>query len=258
MTSTYPCSPSSAATSEAPFSCVSRTSAPPGRRAVARVAYQSVGLTAVDERDVGLPVDDVPRQGRDLVGADVRRVRDDEVPAFTGEPREEIVAPELDRRRPCAPRSRGRARARPPTRRCRSRARPGCSSAIASAIAPDPVPTSSTLGASAPSSSARQRSTTVSVSGRGMSARRSTASVSRRKPHSPRTYWSGSPDALRVTSARAAVELVSGQGTVEVHVELDPVDSEDVPQQALGIEPRPLGPLRRRDARPSDAARRRS
>ena len=96
MTSAYPCSPSSAATSDAPFSCVSRTSAPPGRRAAAASRTRALGLPAVDERDVGLPVDDVPRQRRDLDGPDVRRVRHDQVPAFAGEPCEEIVAPELD------------------------------------------------------------------------------------------------------------------------------------------------------------------
>ena len=53
------------------------------------------------------------------------------------------------RRRRGPPRRRSRARARAPPRRRRSPspARPGCSSAIASAIAPEPVPTSSTAGA---------------------------------------------------------------------------------------------------------------
>src|SRR6185436_12389851 len=89
---------------------------------------------------------------------------------------------------------------------------PGCSSASASATAPDPAPTSRTRGASSPSSSVRQRSTRVSVSGRGMSARPSTRSVRRRKPHSPRTYWSGSPSALRRTSARASSSSATDSG----------------------------------------------
>ncbi len=76
---------------------------------------------------------------------------------------------------------------------------PGCSSAIASAIAPLPVPTSSTRGRSLPAIRTRQRSTTISVSGRGTSTRASTCSVSRRNPHSPRTYASGSRAARRST-----------------------------------------------------------
>ena len=64
---------------------------------------------------------------------------------------------------------------------------PGCSSAIESAIAPLPVPTSTTRGASSPAIAASARSTTISVSGRGTSARASVCSVSRRKPQSPRT-----------------------------------------------------------------------
>src|SRR5262249_17913392 len=41
---------------------------------------------------------------------------------------------------------------------------------------------------------------TTSVSGRGISARRSTFSTSRRKPHSPSTYCSGSRRARRSTN----------------------------------------------------------
>ena len=50
-----------------------------------------------------------------------------------------------------------------------------------------PTPTSRTRGSLRPARRARHRSTTISVSGRGTSARRSVVSVSRRKPHSPRT-----------------------------------------------------------------------
>src|SRR5439155_1415051 len=76
------------------------------------------------------------------------------------------------------------------------------SDAIASAIAPLPVPTSRTRGAVTPSISASARSTTISVSGRGTSARESMRSVSLRKPHSPRMYASGSRRPRRSTSAR--------------------------------------------------------
>ena len=60
---------------------------------------------------------------------------------------------------------------------------PGCSSAIASAIAPLPVPTSRTRGSARPAIRARQRSTTISVSGRGTSTRRSTRE--REPPEAP-------------------------------------------------------------------------
>ena len=62
-------------------------------------------------------------------------------------------------------------------------ARSGRSSFSASAIAPEPVPTSATR---APSGSDSAASTTCSVSGRGTSTRGSTASSIVRKPFSPR------------------------------------------------------------------------
>src|SRR3954447_25257444 len=74
------------------------------------------------------------------------------------------------------------------------------SSFSASAIAPEPTPTSRIRGRSTPSASASARSTRVSVSGRGTSARASVFSVSRRKPHSPRTYASGSRASRRTSS----------------------------------------------------------
>ena len=52
-----------------------------------------------------------------------------------------------------------------------------------------------------PSSSARHRSTTISVSGRGISARAVDRSVSRRKPHSPRMYATGSCRSRRASAA---------------------------------------------------------
>ena len=64
----------------------------------------------------------------------------------------------------------------------RRHSRTGMLAAIASAIAPDPVPRSSTRGAGSPARSARQRSTTISVSGLGTSAR---ASVFRSDAGSP-------------------------------------------------------------------------
>ena len=78
----------------------------------------------------------------------------------------------------------GRPRARRATRRSRSRARRGCSSAIASAIAPLPGPDVEHARRLDDSRmSARQRSTTTSVSGRGTRTRAST--VQRQPPESP-------------------------------------------------------------------------
>ena len=161
------------------------------------------------------------------------------------------------RRARCARRSRARARAPPRRRRSPVTRAPGCSSAIASAIAPQPVPTSSTRGASSPSSSARHRSTTTSVSGRGMSARRSTVSVSRRNPHSPSTYWSGSRAARRATSSRTPSSSRAVERPVEVHVELDPLHPERVREQQLRVEPRRLRSRRARCSAASAAAPRR-
>ena len=94
----------------------------------------------------------------DLVRRHVRRVRDDEVERPV-EPREQLALDELD----AAGRSPRRSRAATASasgRRVRSgHAAPGCSSAIASAIAPDPVPMSSTVGSARSASSSRQRST---------------------------------------------------------------------------------------------------
>ena len=59
----------------------------------------------------------------------------------------------------------------------------------------------------------------------GSSARGSTVSVSRRKPHSPRTYWSGSRrPAARRARARASSSAWR-QRPVERHVELDPLEA---------------------------------
>ena len=89
-----------------------------------------------------------------------------------------------------------------------------------------------------------------------MSARRSTVSVSRRKPHSPRTYWSGSRAARRPTSARAASSSRRLERAVELHVEIDPRDAERVREEQLGVEPRRVRSVRREVLRraPQDVA----
>ena len=65
---------------------------------------------------------------------------------------------------------------------------------------PVPVPTSTIIGLPIflTVSDLRTKSTSNSVSGRGMSARESTLSVSLRKSHWPRMYWMGSPWATRL------------------------------------------------------------
>ena len=213
-----------------------------GTQGRARVPHQSLGLPAVDERDVGLPVDDVRRQGRDLAGMDVRRVRHDEVPAFTGKPREEIVAPELDLdpdalrvltgegERVLRDVDAGHSGPRVLVGdRKRDRARPRAD-----------VEHPRRVGA------VEQRKAALDDRlGLGARNERPPVDGQREPPEAPLAE-----DVLQRLARRPPCdegtrpfELVSGQGTVEVHVELDPVDSEDAPQQALGIEPRAFGPL---------------
>ena len=175
-----------------------------GRPAAAprRRARRSSSCAAADERKPRLPVADL-RLNASISSGSRRRVRDDEVERPP--PAADEVALRRGRRVGArrAPRSRAAsASASAETSIAVTRA-PGCSSAIASAIAPEPVPTSSTRGRSTPSRSARQRSTTTSVSGRGTSARAvDVFSVSRRKPHSPRMYASGSRVAAPARRAR--------------------------------------------------------
>ena len=155
---------------------------------------------------------------------------------------------------PSAPRSPWRARARPRKHRLPSPPPPARSSAIASAIAPVPVPTSSTAGCAPPSSSARQRSTTTSVSGRGISPRQSTFNVSRRKPHSPRTYASGSRVPRRRT-ARANGLLLRRQRAVVLEV-IEPRQAQGVGERAARRLRAGLGtPSRVRNSSTPDDAR---
>ena len=106
---------------------------------IAARATASVAV-APEERDGGLPVAHLGREQLALVRVDVGRIRDDEVPRPVGKAGEEVVL--------------GRARAATPVRTAFSRASAsasreasipvtrasGCSSAIASAIAPEPGP----------------------------------------------------------------------------------------------------------------------
>ena len=78
----------------------------------------------------------------------------------------------------------------------------GSSYASARPIAPDPVPRSATTRVGpTPDAFSSATSATSSVSGRGISTRRSTASVMRRNVHSPSTYCSGSPRRRRASIA---------------------------------------------------------
>src|SRR5690349_4833614 len=75
--------------------------------------------------------------------------------------------------------------------------------ARASAMAPDPVPTSTATPPLGARVSSRTISTSCSVSGRGMSTRSSTSSVRCRKAARPAAYCSGAPRARRAAAARA-------------------------------------------------------
>ena len=102
-------------------------------------------------------------------------------------------APRMRRRSPSRARRGARPRSRVRSRRFLSR-RPGLVGAGRSAIATSAL------------------STSVSVSGLGISARESTLRVSRRKPHSPRMYCTGSRCALRATSSLALTSSSSTSG----------------------------------------------
>ena len=57
---------------------------------------ERIGVPAIEERDLGLPLHDVGCERRELRLVHVRRVGDDEVPPLAGEAGEQIVVPELD------------------------------------------------------------------------------------------------------------------------------------------------------------------
>ena len=170
----------------------------------ARRVHERLRLSLVDERVARLPVANLRVERVHLGGEHVRRVRDDEVERPGGKPVVQVRVQKLDvkpgeRRVLARERERvGRgverddARVGPLVLRARARSR-RC-----------PCPTSRTRGSGTSRSSTRQRSTTCSVSGRGTSARASHRSVSRRKPHSPRTYASGSRAARRSTRGQTA------------------------------------------------------
>ena len=117
---------------------------------------------------------------------------------------------------------------------------PRRSSAIASAIAPLPVPTSRTSASPIAARRARQRSTTTSVSGRGTSTRRSTFRVSRRNPHSPSTYARGSRCSRRATSRSSAFS--SFRATFGSQHELRPRDPDHMGDENLGFDVGRLDP----------------
>ncbi|CAB4703483.1 unannotated protein [freshwater metagenome] len=94
------------------------------------------------------------------------------------------------------------------------------SAAQARAIAPEPVPRSTTTrrGVTARAASIAN-SASSSVSGRGMSTRGSTISSTVRNAHDPSTYCRGSPERLRATiaSTRATVRSVTGSSRDVAH-----------------------------------------
>ena len=169
------------AVSPARSCAVSSTSAPPGPSDVARGGRDRL-LEAPEDRQVRLPVAISGSSGslsRARTAGSRRRGR-------TGPSRRPAGRPGGARRRgPCARGSPRPARARPRRRRCRD---PGARMLVGDRERDRPRSRCRRRRPAArrgPAISARQRSTTISVSGLGMSARRSTVSVSRRKPHSP-------------------------------------------------------------------------
>ena len=126
------------------------------------------------------------------------------------------------RRARCARRSRARARVRLAETSIAVTRAPGCSSAIASAIAPVPVPTSSTRGAVAPGDQAERSARRPSRSRAAGSA--PAASTRERQPPEP-PLAEDVLERLAPCPPRderpARVELVFGERPVEVHVELD-------------------------------------
>jgi len=89
----------------------------------------------------------------------------------------------------------------------------GTSAARVTAIAPLPVPTSSASEGAGPfrRRTAIARSASPSVSGRGIRVSRFNRNSLPQKSHAPRTYWSGSPAALRARRVprRSAASPVS-------------------------------------------------
>ena len=114
---------------------------------------------------------------------------------------------------------------------------PGCSSAIASAIAPDPVPMSSTAGSARSAISSRQRSTSTSVSGRGIE--NAGIDAQRQPAESPL------PEHVRERLPRRAPRdelaedaLAIGRRLVAVRVQLGPRNAERVREQPLRVDAR--------------------
>ena len=204
-----------------------------------------LGLPPVDERDVGLPLDHPGFERPEFAGLDVRRVRDDDVPAPPGRP---------------ANRSCRRSSTRDPVSvgilagegeslvghvdprdlgagvlvgdRQRDRAR---------APSPRPARAATRRRPAGPGSTRRPPRSPV----RGMSALGSTASTSRRNPHSPSTYCSGSPWPRGARRARPhPSELAGVERSVELQVELAPGQPEDVPEKQLGVDPPVFHPAR--------------
>ena len=204
---------------------------------VARAPRDRFGRPVADERLARLPVAHLRLERVDLVGQHVRRIRHDEIPRPVRKPAIEIPLDATRSRGPSARRSRRRPRARPPRRRSRSRERRDARPRWRARSRRSPCPRRARAARAQPASRARHRSTTTSVSGRGTSTRRSTASVSRRKPHSPRTYASGSR-APRRTTSRSSSCSSSRESLRRLERELRACDAEHVGDEDLGVDAR--------------------
>ena len=161
--------------------------------------------------------------------------------------------PRTPRRARAARRSRARPSSAPGLSSVATTLRSGRSSLSASAIAPEPVPTSTTRAPCGRSSAA---STTCSVSGRGISTRASTASSMRAEALAAEDVGDGLALARRRAAVDERARLVRLEPALGVGDQRGAVDPEHVRQQHLGVEPRRLAAGGAERDRPRSRARR--
>ena len=206
---------------------------------VARALGDRLGRAVGDERLARLPVAHLGLQPLDLVRRDVRRVRDDEVPRARRKPVEEIARARAAPSRPaCAAFARATSSAAGEASIAVTSA-PGCSSAIASAIAPLPVPTSSTRGSScAGDRRERPLDDDLRLRPRDEHSRDRPGGTAGGSP-TRRGRTRAARGARGARGATRAPPLRSfGQAPAAVRVEARPRRPEHVREKQLGVEPR--------------------
>ena len=187
-----------------------------------------------------LPVTHFGLKHVEVIGLDVRRIRYDEVVRSARQPVRDVVDARTTRdpRVPSAPHSRAAS------------ASASSDTSIAVTVASDARPRSrarslpcpsrrrARTGASPPSSSARQRSTTTSVSGRGISARESTFSVSLPEPPLAEDVRERLARAASPHELAAGGGLLGRQRPVVLEVEVEPRDAERMGDEMLCVDAR--------------------